>query len=146
MLCCPQVTYVFLSRTARGSSARFASAAAASYLLMQADLRAAAAAAAPPLPAAGLSPTARGAAPASALYKQTSELDGSDYLSPGKRQRLSAGSLLRVESDVSDLVRCAGFELPGTRGSAACIVTLRCSLSLVGELNTCTVPVHSTAY
>lgn len=33
--------------------------------------------------------------------------DLSDYLSPSKRQRLSAGSLLRVESDVSDLVRCA---------------------------------------
>lgn len=47
-----QVMFVFLSRTATGSSARFSSAAAAVYLLMQAELRAAAV-------AGGASPTAR---------------------------------------------------------------------------------------
>lgn len=36
----------------------------------------------------------------------TASDDPSDYLSPSKRQRLSTGSLLRVESEVSDLVRC----------------------------------------
>lgn len=39
--------------------------------------------------------------------REREERDASDYVSP-KRQRLSAsaGSLLRVESDASDLVRC----------------------------------------
>lgn len=48
----PQAMFVFLSRTATGSSARFSSAVAAVYLLMQAELRAAVA-------AGGVSPTAR---------------------------------------------------------------------------------------
>lgn len=91
-----EVMYVFLSRTATGSSARFSSAAAATYLLMQAERRAAAAAASPPL---GMSPRVASLAPLPAAAD-----DLSDYLSPSKRQRLSAGSLLRVESDVSDLV------------------------------------------
>ena len=95
-----EVTYVFLSRTAAGSSPRFASAAATAYLMLQAERRAAAAAAAAP---AGVSPTDAKAVAAAAVAD-----DLSDYLSPTKRQRLSAfaGSMLRVESDVSDLVRC----------------------------------------
>ncbi|KAL4440251.1 hypothetical protein ABPG75_003252 [Micractinium tetrahymenae] len=88
-----EVLYIFLSRTATGSSARFSSAAAATYLLMQAT----AAAASPP--PAGLSPRV-----ASLAALPAASDDPSDYLSPSKRQRLSAGSLLRVESDVSDLV------------------------------------------
>ncbi|PSC67685.1 paladin isoform X1 [Micractinium conductrix] len=102
-----EVMYVFLSRTAAGSSARFAAAAAATYLQLQAERRAAAAAAAT-LPPAGVSPRVAGSSPrvasAPALAAVQAADDTSDYMSPTKRQRLSAGSLLRVESDVSDLV------------------------------------------
>ena len=109
-----EVLYVFLSRTAAGSSARFASAAAAAYLQAQAERRAAAAAAAaaaagssprlsPPVRAgSGAALAALGAGSAAAPAHSD---DASDMVSPSKRQRLSAGSLLRVESDASDLVR-----------------------------------------
>ncbi len=105
--------YVFLSRTGAGSSVRFAASAAATFLLMQAERRAAAAAAMPP---AGVSPTARGPSALSlslAAAVSAAADDASDYMSPSKRQRLSAGSLLRVESDTSDLVRCVGLCLGG---------------------------------
>jgi hypothetical protein len=94
--------YVFLSRTATGSSARFAAAAAATYLRLAAERRAAVAAAQP----LGLSPKAASTGALAAHAAQQLE-EGAEYLSPSKRMRLSGGGLLRVESDAADVARCA---------------------------------------
>eukprot|EP00887_Chlorella_sp_A99_P002448 scaffold10.g2448.t1 len=125
----PQVAYVFLSRTAAGSSARFAAAFACAYLAAKAG-----AASPSKTPAAvgvgagaGASPTwaARAAVAAAAAgggsRDATASLateEGGDYVSLAKRMRMSGSSLLRIDSEVSELNRWVVLSVASSEASS----------------------------